>query len=230
LAAAAVILVTAVIIYYLSVDNSSGEELDMQPSAARSGAVDPGGGEDDTVVDQPFNSDMLPESGVEIKGAQSSAADVTSNSLPQTSSIQAIHLVVPDLGIDAIVPGVLLIPTSDKLQPGYQLPGQVGAAEGEPQVKVYNGLGDVIQEFTGLDAGAETFVYELDRLQLEQALQLENLPGDSQPMEIHLDDARWIYPTQDYQFAILTCRSCGTDTQQIFYVYLPGDGEGSSGD
>ena len=149
-------------------------------------------------------------SGITIEENIHSSAPAQSGQSPaiaETNEIQIIHLVIPDLNIDASVGSVGLLPGGEGDGRSNDLGTTLGSSRGQNQQLDPSGetdnlnMGgqnyvdiDAIRDMLGLDAEAQFTVFKLSDDYLTNAVQLESYSGQQQPIVIKLDNARWILP------------------------------------
>ena len=168
-----------------------------------------------------------------------SAADAPT-SYSSNAPAQPERLVIPKLGVDAPVSRVRLVPREEdgRKYSQWQVPksNEVGWHEtsaplGQPGNTVINGhnniYGAVFRDLIDLEIGEEIILYDSNGSHVYQVTHQELMPENGQPLNLRLDNARWILPTSDERITIVTCWPYTTNSHRLVVIAKPIGNSGS---
>jgi len=178
---------------------------------------------------------LLPEYSSDVGRLPSfaSAEDAPSTFNPGTGS-QPKRLTIPKLGIDAPVSRVQLYSREQDGQTYYQwqVPRsyeigwhETSALLGTNGNTVLNGhnniYGQIFRDLIDLEIGEEIIVYDDVRPYTYQVTQREIMPENGQPLEVRLENAKWIKPTSDERLTLVTCWPFTTNSHRLVVIAKP---------
>lgn len=147
---------------------------------------------------------------------------------------QPMRLVIPDLNLDASVQPVSLqtLEYNGQLLYQWEVPAgyQAGwhgssALLGEPGNTVINGhnntLGEIFRDLAELEAGDGIFIHDIERVYDYVVERVEILPEQGQPIELRLENAKWIEPTTDERVTLVSCWPYVGNTHRIVVIARP---------
>ncbi len=162
---------------------------------------------------------------------------VSLNDAPRsTLENQPQRIVIPSIGVDAPVVDVTLSAIQSEGQTYYQW--QVPAAYeagwhnttaplGQPGNTVLNGHhnihGEVFGQLVDLEIGAEITVYDRSIPHHYTVAEVEILPERDQPIEVRLENASWIQPTDDERLTLVTCWPHTDNSHRLIVVAYPAE-------
>ena len=177
---------------------------------------------------------LLPESPAD-PGYASDQEPAVVNSARAAGS--ATRLEIAAIGLDAPIQTVGLIELDDngRSYRQWQVPSDyaVGwhmssAAPGSAGNTVLNGHnnvhGAVFRELIDLALGDEITVYEGGQTHHYQVAHREVLEEKGQPLDVRLDNAKWMLPTSDERLTLITCWPYTGATHRVIVVAIPDDG------
>jgi sortase A len=100
------------------------------------------------------------------------------------------------------------------------LPGQIGNTVLNGHQNVY---GRVFRDLNKLQAGDEIFVYVGENAHRYLVAEQHLLAEEGQPLEVRVENARWILPTQDERLTLVTCAPDTSSTHRLIVVAFPID-------
>ncbi|MCB9421220.1 MAG: sortase [Ardenticatenaceae bacterium] len=131
---------------------------------------------------------------------------------------EPVRLVIPTIDLDAPVGVVSMEKITDGDQTYYQWPvpnefmagwHDNSARLGEVGNTVLNGhhniYGEVFRDLIDLEEGDEIILYDQDRSYSYEVTDKEILAERGQPMEVRIENAQWIAPTDDERITLITC-------------------------
>ncbi|MBP7998977.1 MAG: sortase [Chloroflexi bacterium] len=147
---------------------------------------------------------------------------------------QPVRLMIPALNIDAQVQPVSLQMLAYNDETFYQWEVPAGyeagwhgssAMLGEPGNTVINGhnntLGEIFRDLADLEIGDTIMLYDIEREYQYQIDRIELLPEQGQPIELRLENAKWIEPTTDERITLVSCWPYVGNTHRIVVVARP---------
>lgn len=147
------------------------------------------------------------------------------------------RIVVPSLRLDAPVVPVSRVETSagGRTQAVYDVPDEYAAGWhdtsallGEPGNTVLNGHntghGEVFRDLHRLQPGDEVILYADQVSYTYHVSQTLILPEGGQPLEVRLENARYVVPTLDTRLTLVTCHPYGSLRNRLIVIArLDGD-------
>lgn len=153
------------------------------------------------------------------------------------------RIVIPAIGVDApIVPvSWYTVEVEGRTQAMWDLPDEyaVGWHEtsvtlGRPGNTVLNGhnttRGEVFRDLYTLDVGDEIIVYADETPYTYTVAQMLILPEAGQPLEVRIQNAQYIQPTDDERLTLVTCHPYGSLRNRLIVIAFPGAGDPHRGD
>jgi sortase A len=147
---------------------------------------------------------------------------------------QPQRLTIPKLGIDAPVSRVQLFSREEDGQNYYQwqVPRsyEIGwhdtsallGTKGNTVLNGHNNIyGQIFKDLIDLEIGEEIIVYDETQSYVYQVTQREILPENGQPLEVRLDNAKWIRPTSDERLTLITCWPFTTNSHRLVVIAKP---------
>jgi len=164
----------------------------------------------------------------ETPGAASTAPTVTPAPAVPT------RIVIPDIDVDAPVVEVSLEPADvdGQTQAVWDVPAMYAAGWhdtsaplGVPDNTVLNGHnttnGEVFRDLYTLEAGDTITVYSDGTPYTYAVSEILILPEAGQPLEVRLENARYILPTGDERLTLVTCHPYGSLRNRLIVIALP---------
>jgi hypothetical protein len=152
----------------------------------------------------------------------------------EPSSPFALHLVIPDLGIDTLVSSIGVVPSENEDLQSESTDKTYDAGEGQSEIGRYFAGSvvdstfapgsenyDLIRNLIGLENDVQIIVYDLSQAQFAAFNEQSLIPVHGKPLELKLDGANWVIPGLDDQATIIACWQCGKDSVNVLYVALP---------
>jgi sortase A len=120
-------------------------------------------------------------------------------------------------------------------QPAWEVPGMYAAGWhdtsaplGVPGNTVLNGHnttnGEVFRDLYTLEAGDSITVYSGDTPYRFSVAEVLILPEAGQPLEVRIENARYILPTDDERLTLVTCHPYGSLRNRLIAIAYPEDG------
>ena len=147
---------------------------------------------------------------------------------------QPKRLVIPDLGIDALVQSVGLTAVEKNGQDYFQwqVPAgyevgwhQTSAPLGQVGNTVINGHnnihGEVFRDLIELEIGSEVIIYDDDQSYRYVVSQKKLVPENDQPLSVRLENARLIESTEDERITLISCWPYLTNSQRVLVIAKP---------
>jgi len=144
------------------------------------------------------------------------------------------RIVIPTLDVDAPVVPVSLQSTQvdGQTQTAWEVPAtyaagwhETSAPPGTPGNTVLNGHntsnGEVFRYLYTLKAGDEVTVYSEDTPYTYTVSDVLILPEAGQPMEVRIENARYIMPTDDERLTLVTCHPYGSLRYRLIVIAHP---------
>lgn len=147
---------------------------------------------------------------------------------------QPQRLTIPILGIDAPISRVQLMSREEDGKKYYQwqVPRsyEIGwhetsallGARGNTVLNGHNNIyGQIFRDLIDLELGAEIIVYDETRSYTYQVTQREVMRENGQPLEVRLENAKWIKPTSDERLTLVTCWPFTTNSHRLVVIAKP---------
>lgn len=144
------------------------------------------------------------------------------------------RLVIPAIGLDAPVETVSWSVTVQNGQEVsmWDVPNRFAAGwlkttaqVGEPGNTVLDGhhniAGEVFRDLNQLKKGDSVQVWAAGQLRDYVVTLMKILPEKGQPIEVRIDNARWIQPTSDERLTLVTCWPYTNNTHRLIVVAQP---------
>lgn len=149
---------------------------------------------------------------------------------------QPRRIVIPSINVDAPVTNVGLTALENSGQTYYQwqVPTayeagwhNTSAPLGQPGNTVLNGhhniFGEIFGELVDLEVGSEIVVYDANTSHKYTVAEIQILPERDQPLEVRVENARWIEPTSDERLTLVTCWPQSDNSHRLIVVAYPTD-------
>lgn len=165
---------------------------------------------------------------------------LTIPTLPPPSSPPPDRLLIPRLALDVPVVSVGMQPAKNLPGvfewgvPDYRAAGwlNTSATFGLPGNTVLDGhhniKGEVFRNLWTLQKGDEITLFSGEQIKTYIVSEVLTLPEQNQPLEVRLDNARYIQPTDDERLTLITCWPYESNTHRVVVVALPGTHSSSS--
>ena len=147
-----------------------------------------------------------------------------------------IRILIPSIGVDAPVVPVSwqAVETDGQTQAAWEVPDMYAAGWHETSAPlgvvgntVLNGHnttnGEVFRDLYTLEVGETIAVYSDDTSYKYAVTEILILPEADQPLEVRLENARYILPTEDERLTIVTCHPYGSLRYRLIVVAHPTD-------
>ena len=190
-----------------------------------------------TVVPQPTVSDALLLSETPLNGLESNGANVMTLAEALNQGPRAglpVRIVIPQIGLDAPVEeiGVTAVQSGGQTYYQWLVPDRFAAGWhdnsallGQPGNTVLNGhhnvYGEVFRDIIDLDKGDQIILYDANQAYSYQITDKEILLESGQSLEVRLDNAAWIAPTEDERITIVTCWPYTDNSHRLVVVAKP---------
>ncbi len=151
-----------------------------------------------------------------------------------TLANQPKRIVIPSIAVDAPVTDVGLSAFESDGQTYYQwqVPSAYeagwhnsSAPLGQPGNTVLNGhhniFGEVFGKLVDLQVGDEIVLYDADKPHSYTVSEVMILPERDQPLEVRLENAQWIQPTDDERLTLVTCWPYTDNSHRLIVVAYP---------
>ena len=145
-----------------------------------------------------------------------------------------MRLVIPAIDLDAPVESIGVEPIVQNGQTYYQwlVPGDYiagwhenSARLGQPGNTVLNGHhnvhGEVFRDLIDLEEGDELIMYDEEQKYTYRITTKEILPERGQPINVRLENAQWIAPTEDERITLVTCWPYTDNSHRLVVVAEP---------
>ncbi|MGH2592916.1 MAG: sortase domain-containing protein [Anaerolineae bacterium] len=157
---------------------------------------------------------------------------------PATEFVPSVptRLAIPAIGLDAPVVTVGWSAVTQNGQqvsmwdvPNWRAAGwlKTTARVGEPGNTVLDGhhnvYGEVFRYLVDLEPGDTIQLWAGDRARDYIVSLMKILPEKGQPIEVRLENAKWIQPTEDERLTLVTCWPYENNTHRLIVVALPAD-------
>ncbi len=147
---------------------------------------------------------------------------------------QPRRIVIPSIDVDAPITTVGLTPFENNGQMFYQwlVPSAYeagwhnnSAPLGQPGNTVLNGHHNIFDEVFGrlvdLEVGSQIIVYDSETPHNYTVAEIQILPERGQPVEVQLENAQWIQPTDDERVTLVTCWPHTDNSHRLIVVAFP---------
>lgn len=166
----------------------------------------------------------------------SPSATPTITSVPTPTPMPAIptRIVIPAIGVDApIVPvSWYTVEVEGRAQAMWDLPDgyaagwhETSATLGVPGNTVLNGHntthGEVFRDLYTLEAGDAIIVYANETPYTYTVAGMLILPEAGQPLEVRIQNAQYIQPTDDERLTLVTCHPYGSLRNRLIVIAFP---------
>jgi sortase A len=151
-----------------------------------------------------------------------------------THPLTPTRIVIPAIGVDApIVPvSWYTVEVDGQTQATWNLPDgyavgwhETSAMLGVSGNTVLNGHnttnGEVFRDLYTLNAGDEIVIYSSDTPYTYTVAKMLILPEAGQPLEVRVENARYIQPTDDERLTLVTCHPYGSLRNRLIVVAFP---------
>jgi LPXTG-site transpeptidase (sortase) family protein len=85
----------------------------------------------------------------------------------------------------------------------------------------HNAYGEVFRHLAEVEVGDEIILFSGERAFVYRVGLVMTLPEKYQPLETRLDNARWIYPSEDERITLVTCWPYESNTHRVIVVAAP---------
>ena len=163
-----------------------------------------------------------------------SAGTATGQPLPTSTPALPSRIVIPEIDVDAPVVTVSLQPTEidGQTQSVWGVPAtyaagwhDTSAPLGVPGNTVLNGHnttnGEVFRDLYTLEEGDAVTVYADDASYDYTISEILILPEAGQPLDVRLENARYILPTGDERLTLVTCHPYGSLRNRLIVIAHP---------
>jgi len=146
------------------------------------------------------------------------------------------RLVIPSIGLDApvVTVGWSLVTQNGQQVSMWDVPNwraagwlKTSARVGAPGNTILDGhhniAGEVFRDLVGLKPGDTIQLWVDDQARDYVVSLLKILPEKGQPIEVRLQNAKWIQPTEDERLTLVTCWPYENNTHRLIVVALPAD-------
>ncbi len=191
-----------------------------------------------TPAEVPDNLAFLPES-----PSDPAAADLPSHMISAAEAVRRqpgegdpVRIVIPTINLDAPVDRISLEKIVDGDQTYFQWPvpneylagwhdnsARLGAAGNTVLNGHHNVHGEVFRDLIDLEEGAEIILYDKDKTFVYEVTVKELFEERGQPLEVRIDNAQWIAPTDDERVTLVTCWPYTDNSHRLVIVAQPVD-------
>jgi sortase A len=162
--------------------------------------------------------------------------DATATAIPTPTPVpqRPTRIVIPEIGVDAPVVVISLQPAEvdGQTQAVWPVPAtyaagwhDTSAPLGVPGNTVLNGHnttnGEVFRDLYTLEIGEAITVYANDAPYAYEVSEILILPEAGQPLEVRLENARYILPTGDERLTLVTCHPYGSLRYRLIVIARP---------
>jgi sortase A len=165
------------------------------------------------------------------------ASTATAAPTPVSTPAPPTRIVIPEIGVDAPVVTVSLqtVEMDGQTQAVWDVPAtyaggwhDTSAPLGVAGNTVLNGHntanGEVFRDLYTLEIGDTVTVYSGDTPYTYAVSEILLLPEAGQPLEVRLDNARYILPTADERLTLVTCHPYGSLRYRLIVIAHPASG------
>jgi LPXTG-site transpeptidase (sortase) family protein len=186
-----------------------------------------------TLTPQPETAVIVPETEQKVNVGIVSMEEALEQD-PVTGS--PVRIVIPAIELDAPVERIGVEPVMQGGETYYQwlVPeGYVAgwhensARLGQPGNTVLNGHhnvhGEIFKDLVDVEEGDELIMYDEEEKFTYRVTTKEILPERDQPIEVRLENAQWIAPTEDERITLVTCWPYTDNSHRLVVVAKPID-------
>ena len=161
-------------------------------------------------------------------------ATATAIPTPTPTPARPTRIVIPEIGVDAPVVAISLQPAEvdGQTQTVWPVPAtyaagwhDTSAPLGVPGNTVLNGHnttnGEVFRDLYTLEIGEAITIYADDTPYAYTVSEILILPEADQPLEVRLENARYILPTGDERLTLVTCHPYGSLRYRLIVIAHP---------
>lgn len=151
---------------------------------------------------------------------------------------QPRRIVIPSINVDAniVTVGLTAVQNSDQTVYQWQVPQayeagwhNTSAPLGQPGNTVLNGhhniFGEVFGQLVNLEQGDEIVVYDANSPHNYMVSEVQILPERDQPLDVRLENSKWIQSTDDERLTLVTCWPHDDNSHRLIVVAYPANGE-----
>jgi sortase A len=165
----------------------------------------------------------------------------TPSPTPTSAPAYPARIVIPSVGVDAPVVPISwhTVTVNGQAQPVWDVPDSyaVGWHETSAPLGTYGNTvlnghnttnGEVFRDLYTMETGDTIVVHSEDTVFTYTVENVLILPEAGQPLEVRLENARYILPTDDERLTLVTCHPYGSLRNRLIVIAHPtvGDGEG----
>jgi LPXTG-site transpeptidase (sortase) family protein len=185
-----------------------------------------------TLTPQPETAVLLPETLPDSEAANMVSMEEALAQEPLTGSPSRI--MIPAIDLDAPVERIGVEPVVQGGQTYYQwlVPDNYAAGWhensarlGQPGNTVLNGhhnvYGEVFKDLVDLEEGDELIMFDENEEYTYRITVKEILPERGQPIDVRLENAQWIAPTEDERITLVTCWPYTDNSHRLVVVAEP---------
>ncbi|RMF36141.1 MAG: sortase [Chloroflexi bacterium] len=183
---------------------------------------------------------VLPETALLSAEEATPGPTATPPPTPDPASLIPVRLVIPAINLDApVVPvGWETKEVNGQLVSTWIVPNareagwhKTSALPGEPGNTVLNGhhniYGEVFRDLVELEPGDAIYLYTGQRVYHYQVTERHILKEKGEPIEVRIQNAQWIMPTDDERLTLITCWPYTNNTHRLVVVARPLPDSGS---
>ncbi len=190
-----------------------------------------------TAVPQPPIQDapLMPETPPEAESSNGANIMTMAEALNQGPRAgMPVRIVIPTINLDAPVEEIGVVPVESGGETYYQwlvpndyiagwhdnsaLLGQVGNTVLNGHHNVY---GEVFRDIIDLEEGDQIILYDANQAYKYQVTDKQILLERGQPLQVRLDNAQWIAPTDDERITLVTCWPYTDNSHRLVVVAKP---------
>lgn len=151
---------------------------------------------------------------------------------------QPERILIPDIELDAPVNsiGLAQVINEEKTYFQWQVPAEFKAGwhntsaplgkEGNTVLNGHHNIhGEVFRDLNELEEGAEIFIYDQSQVYTYTVSLVEILPERDQSLEVRMENAEWIAPTEDERITLVTCWPYEDNSHRVVVVAYPTEQE-----
>jgi sortase A len=166
--------------------------------------------------------------------AHSYAPGPTPSLTPTATPALPSRIVIPSIGVDAPVVPISwhTIEVNGQEQPAWDVPDSyaVGWHETSAPLGMYGNTvlnghnttnGEVFRDLYTMEAGDTVVIYSEDAPYTYTVAEVLILPEAGQPLEVRLENARYILPTEEERLTLVTCHPYGSLRNRLIVIAHP---------
>jgi LPXTG-site transpeptidase (sortase) family protein len=189
-----------------------------------------------TSTSSPLPPTATPFPATDVSPTSTPTPTPTRTRAPMPTPALPTRIVIPSIDVDApIVPvSWQAVEVDGQAQAIWDVPGEyaagwheTSASLGIPGNTVLNGhnttKGEVFRDLYLLDTGAAITVYAGSAPYTYAVTEVLILPEAGQPLEVRIENARYILPTDDERLTLVTCHPYGSLRDRLVVVAYPVD-------